>query len=89
MYGNILLAGIGEKPTGFDIKKETILNSMIRYPGDKLCYELTDQNGIKTKFIPLYRVEEETYSVYLDLSTEKNGRKVFSFAKDGSSAYDA
>lgn len=87
MYGNILLAAIGENPAFLGITKENILDNIQRWPGENLCYELTDKNGAKTKFIPLYRVEEEIYTVYIDLSAEKGERKEFTCAEDGRSAY--
>ncbi|RCW64275.1 hypothetical protein [Saliterribacillus persicus] len=39
------------------------------------------------KFIPLYRVEGEEYTVFLNWSGSLIDGSTFSFAKDGSTAY--
>lgn len=39
------------------------------------------------KFIPLFRVEEEEYTVYFDQTGNSLEENNFSFAKDGSTAY--
>lgn len=47
-----------------------------------------DVLGNQVKFILIFRIEEEEYMVYLKLKGDLNHKSRFSFAKDGSAAYE-
>ncbi|WP_339843823.1 hypothetical protein MKY42_18420 [Paenibacillus sp. FSL W7-1088] len=90
MYGSILLAQLGQSALLKGINEHNIHERFIRMPQDQLAFAAEDEEGHQAQFIPLFRVEEETYSVYLDLELEKDpsADKRFSIAEVGSAAYE-
>ncbi|MEK3794434.1 beta-L-arabinofuranosidase domain-containing protein [Paenibacillus sp. FSL R7-0204] len=87
MYGSILLAQMGQAAHLQDLSAVTMNSKFTRLPSELLEFEVVDLLGHPVKFIPLYRIEEEVYTVYLDLKGELNPDSLFSAAKDGSTAY--
>ncbi len=89
MYGNVLIAKVGDDPhlNGITFRKlqEKFAS---RIQGGELEVFVEDEEGRQARFIPLYRVEEESYSVYLDWSGHAEPYRRFSFAADGSAAYE-
>jgi DUF1680 family protein len=64
LYGRILLAQLGE-PTRLDgVTHENVGNKFTRTTDAQLAFS-ADAGPGRVKFIPLYRVENENYSVYL------------------------
>jgi DUF1680 family protein len=64
LYGRILLAQLGE-PTRLDgVTNENVGNKFTRTTDAQLAFS-ADAGPGRVKFIPLYRVENENYSVYL------------------------
>lgn len=87
MFGPILLAQIGPYKPLKGIADCTINERPGRLQTDRLEFALEDELGDQLRFIPLFRVEEEQYSVYLDVQGGAHSTERFSFAKDGSRAY--
>lgn len=90
MYGNVLLAEIGDdRPlTGLSQRNPHEMLSSRRIDG-RVEFYFEDEEGTEARFIPLFRVEEEAYSVYRDWGGDDSGSyRRFSFAADGSSAYE-
>lgn len=88
MNGNVLLAGLAESRLPEGINDSNIGERFVRTSSDALEFVMDDRKGERISFVPLYRVEEETYTVYYDLHPtlpRSNGR--FYFAQDGSAAY--
>lgn len=88
MFGSILLAQIGPNKLLKGISIRNINENFVKLEKDRLEFVVDDGQGNKVIFIPLYRVEEEEYTVYLDLTGNSLQNNSFSFAKDGSSAYE-
>ncbi|MDQ0115510.1 beta-L-arabinofuranosidase domain-containing protein [Paenibacillus harenae] len=89
MYGNVLLAGLAGSCLPKGITDEDIGERFVRTSPDMLKFAVDDGHVEQISFVPLYRIEEETYTVYHDLDhtlPRSNGR--FSFAQDGSAAYE-
>ncbi|MBB6734740.1 beta-L-arabinofuranosidase domain-containing protein [Cohnella zeiphila] len=88
MYGSVLLAQVGGNPLkGITVQK--LHDKFVKLESDRLELAVDDEQGNQTKFIPLYRVEEEEYTVYLNLTGNHVSNNGFSYAKDGRSAYTA
>lgn len=87
MYGNILLAQIGETSSLQGINQQNIEKKLKRVSERKLLFEMESEGRKIVRFIPLFRVEEETYTVYMDLTGTSITREAFSFAENGSAAY--
>ncbi|GMK46438.1 glycosyl hydrolase [Paenibacillus glycanilyticus] len=64
MYGNILLAQVGHQRIQEDITDSNLLEKFIQLPTVDLAFSVEGHREMK--FIPLYRVEEEEYTVYSD-----------------------
>jgi DUF1680 family protein len=87
MYGKILLAQIGQEEYLCGVNDENINQMLTRAPSKQLSF-VSDINGKRSmEFIPLFKVEDEVYSVYMKLNDNFSQNKNFTFAKDGSSAY--
>lgn len=87
MFGKVLLAQLEPDAILKGISNRNVHEKFIRLEKDKLEFSVDDEQGNRVKFIPLFRVEEEEYSVYLDFKGDSNPNGRFSFAKDGSAAY--
>lgn len=87
MYGNILLANIEENSGLSHISCDDISEKMVKLEKDELEFVLKDNEKNVARFIPLFRVEEETYTVYMDVTGDFLNNK-FSSARDGSAAYE-
>jgi DUF1680 family protein len=87
-YGNVLLAKVGDDPylNGITVRKLQEKFASRIQEGD-LEVLVEDDDGRQARFVPLYKVEEEPYSVYLDWSGQEESYFGFSFAADGSAAY--
>lgn len=88
MYGNILLAALGDLRFLPGIDESSLISRIKRLPSEELAFELTDNEGKRNIFVPLFRIEDETYTVYLNLSGKQENVTDFSFAKDGQCAYE-
>lgn len=86
MYGNILLAGIGENQSIRDISNNNINTKFKSNKKDELEF-VFEEGENKIRFIPLYRIEEEVYTVYMDITGTSLANDKFIFAVDGSAAY--
>ncbi|MFC0470168.1 beta-L-arabinofuranosidase domain-containing protein [Halalkalibacter kiskunsagensis] len=88
MFGNVLLAQIGQTSPLKGITNRNINETFVKLQKDRLEFAVDDDQGNKVTFIPLYKVEEKEYTVYLDLTGTLSQNSSFSFAKDGSAAYE-
>jgi len=88
MYGKILLAQIGQNQYLAEITNENINEKVIKSQNRQLSFAMIDNEGKTVVFIPLFRVEEEVYTVYLNLKGNTSQNDKFTFAKDGSGAYE-
>lgn len=88
MYGNILLAQIGREKRFIDISNDNFTEKLVKSQKNMLEFVLKDDHGNSATFKPLFRVENEEYSVYLDLTECSSQNSHFSFARDGSAAYE-
>lgn len=88
MYGSILLAQLGEKTILKGIAEGNLHEKIVRIPQEQLAFAAESEQGDQVRFIPLFRVEEEQYSVYLDLKNDSSGVQRFSMAEVGSAAYE-
>ncbi len=84
-YGSVLLAAVDAEPSLTGIRQEDLLARIRRTEERELRLELTDLAGKVTELIPLYRVEDQSYTVYLNLGNEKE--TAFQKAADGQGAY--
>ncbi|MCM3626196.1 glycoside hydrolase family 127 protein [Paenibacillus glycanilyticus] len=90
MYGSILLAMVGQDRLPEGVLESNLLEKLIKLPTEQLEFAVDDDRDSQVRFIPLYGVEEEEYTVYLDWKSEGMPQySSFSGAKDGSSAYEA
>ncbi len=85
-YGSVLLARIDDGDWS-GIAADRLADRLVKRSGDRLAFEGTDEQGNTATFLPLFRVEDETYSVYWDWEGDAAKRSLFSHAKDGSAAY--
>ncbi|MGB8452057.1 MAG: beta-L-arabinofuranosidase domain-containing protein [Anaerocolumna sp.] len=85
-YGKIVLAQIGEGRLTQGINVENLKEKLVKNSTGQLsfCYE---EKGEAVTLIPLFRVEEEEYSVYFDLNKPASIAGDFKFAQDGKEAY--
>lgn len=88
MYGNVLLAQLGSEQKLVGISKENLLSRFVKCEKNQLEFVLTDDLGHKAAFKPLFRIEQEQYSVYLDLAGRSSHKRRFMPATDGSAAYE-
>lgn len=95
-YGNVLDASMqnGHIPDGLIPAGHGIMpQKLIRGPHAELEFISVDERERQMRYIPLFRVEDETYSVYMDrigtansipsLGAAKNERAAYSIASDG------
>lgn len=87
-YGSVLLARIDDGEWSGNAA-DRLADRLVKCSGDRLAFEATDEQGNVATFLPLFRVEDETYSVYWDWNGDAAKRSGFSPAKDGSAAYDS
>jgi len=85
MYGPILLAEIGSEEYIGEITNENINLILTKTNDEELTFSVVNNPSIK--FIPLFRVEEEKYTVYINNKKSKYSKRNFSKAEDGSGAY--
>lgn len=81
MYGKILLAQIGRNQGLKGITNRNINNRFVKLQKGLIEFHVIDDQVNTLKFIPLYRVQEEEYSVYMHISGDSmqhgNLRKTF------------
>lgn len=88
MYGNVLLARVGDDAPLRDIDDRNLEERVAgRMRDGRLEWFAKDEAGGEARFVPLYRVEEESYSVYMDWSGRAAPAPRYTLAADGSSAY--
>ncbi|MEC0125235.1 beta-L-arabinofuranosidase domain-containing protein [Paenibacillus pabuli] len=87
MYGTILLAQLGQAILPSGISEHHIIERMSRLPQQKLAFAIEDQEGQPVEFKPLFRIEEETYSVYVNWGDKPAADQRFSVAQVGIAAY--
>jgi len=87
-YGSIVLAQLGGMKQYIGITNENLNEKLVRCPTGELEFTMNDVCGNAAILKPLFRIEHEEYSVYLDFTGRSSQKNSFSFAKDGSSAYD-
>lgn len=85
MYGPILLAEIGDEEYIGEITNENINSILTQTNHEELTFSVVNDPNIK--FIPLFRVEDEKYTVYINNKNSKNNKRNFKEAEDGSGAY--
>lgn len=85
MYGSILLAEIGNEEYIGKITNENINSILAKTNDEELTFSVVDNLSIK--FIPLFRVEDEEYTVYINNKKSEDSKRNFSKAEDGSGAY--
>ncbi|SFF08813.1 hypothetical protein SAMN05216378_5049 [Paenibacillus catalpae] len=83
MYSNVLLARVGDDKPLKGISDRNLQEKFAIQEG-RLEVLIQDEEA---RFIPLFRVEEEIYSVYIDWSGHAVPELGFSFAADGRAAY--
>jgi uncharacterized protein len=88
MYGNVLLAQVGQSKCFKGISDNNINEKLIKTQNENLEFVMNDDEGNRIKFIPLFRIEEEVYTVYINLTGVSSHNSKFSFAKDGNAAYE-
>lgn len=67
MFGSILLAQLGHIQCLNGISNDNIDEKFIRLQNENLEFIMDDGQGSNVKFIPLFRVEEEEYTVYMKM----------------------
>ncbi|NLI61592.1 MAG: hypothetical protein GX375_09235 [Clostridiales bacterium] len=87
MYGKVLLAQVGGNQYLTGISDSNINQRFTKLDKGELEFVLDDE-GKERSFIPLFRIEEEVYTVYMDLTGSSQEKNNFTFAKDGSAAYE-
>jgi uncharacterized protein len=87
MYGKVLLAQIGQYQYLGEVSKENINKKLIRSHNQQLSFRMADMEGSCVEFLPLFRVEDEIYTVYMSLKDHIIPNRKTSVAKDGSGAY--
>ncbi|WP_336789607.1 beta-L-arabinofuranosidase domain-containing protein [Paenibacillus sp. MMO-177] len=88
LYGSVLLARVGDDKPLTGISDQNLEEKLAgRVKDGKLEVIVEDDRGTQARFIPLFRVEEESYSVYIDWSGLAAPERGFSFAADGRAAY--
>ncbi|OOM82269.1 hypothetical protein CLPUN_04080 [Clostridium puniceum] len=85
MYGPILLAELGSEEYIGEINNENINLVLSKTNDEELTFSVINNSSIK--FIPLFRVEDEKYTVYINNKKIRNIKRNFSKAEDGSGAY--
>lgn len=86
-YGNILLAQVGDKEYITEINERKINKVIKKSEDDKLEFYIENEQKEKIKFIPLFRIEDETYTVYINLTKSPVKERAYQQVKDGSEAY--
>ncbi len=71
-----------------DISNLNINDRILKRDSDKLEFYAADNQGNESMLIPLFRIEDEEDTVYIDLNKNAKEYSSFSFAKDGSTAYE-
>jgi len=87
MYGKVLLAQIGQIQYSGEVSKENINKKLIKSHNQQLSFTMADMEGNCVEFLPLFRVEDEVYTVYISLKDNIIPNRKTSVAKDGSGAY--
>jgi uncharacterized protein len=87
MYGPVLLAQIGNHRAMAGLSNRNLNEKVVKTQSERLAFSVMDDPDDEAAFIPLFRVEEEEYTVYLDLTGNAAVDRRFSYAKDGSTAY--
>ncbi|MBW5446521.1 hypothetical protein GE107_10665 [Cohnella sp. CFH 77786] len=87
MYGPVLLAQIRCNRAMAGLSNHNLNKKIIKTQSERLAFSVIDDTDDEETFIPLFRVEEEEYTVYLDVTGNAAVDRRFSFAKDGSMAY--
>lgn len=87
MYGNVLLAQIGREQFFEGITDKNVNEKLKIAEGRKLTFSMYCNEEKRIEFIPLFRVEDEVYTVYISQKIDSLQIKEFTTAKDGSSAY--
>jgi uncharacterized protein len=87
-YGSVLLARIDDGAWN-GVGASSLADRLVKRFGDRLAFDAADEQGNSATFLPLFRVEDETYSVYWDWDGDATKRSRFSHAKDGSTAYES
>ncbi|MFC4302154.1 hypothetical protein [Cohnella boryungensis] len=88
MFGSVLLAQVGGDKSLRGIMDGNINEKFVRSQTGRLEFVVEDEQGSQADFIPLFRVQDEQYSVYLDRSGHAAPYRRFTFAADGSAAYE-
>lgn len=86
-YGNILLAQLGNEGYIRNINNKNINKKLKRCNSEELKFFIND--GVKEDilFVPLYSVEDEIYTVYMNVIKNEDISNTFKRANDGSEAY--
>ncbi|TYP77480.1 beta-L-arabinofuranosidase domain-containing protein [Paenibacillus methanolicus] len=87
MYGPVLLARIGPNRPVSGLSERNLNHTIIKTDRDRLAFSIQHNSDDEALMIPLFRVEEEEYTVYLDLMEHAAEARQFTYAIDGSKAY--
>ena len=71
-----------------NISNLNINDKILKRDSDKLEFYAADNQGNQSMLIPLFRIEDEEHTVYIDFNENAKEYSSFSFAKDGSTAYE-
>lgn len=89
MFGSVLLAQINPDAAALqDLTSSNLHEKLTQMDKEDLAFVTRDSSDMPAKFIPLFRVEDEEYTVYLDLTGGTLPCQQFSYAPDGSYAYE-
>ncbi len=66
MFGPILLAQVGTPAQGLGLTPENLFQKLVRTTEETLSFSAFDGQGHPVRFLPLFRIEDETYTVYAD-----------------------
>ena len=87
-YGTILLAQVGDKEYVKEINSSNLNYVFLRSQEEQLEFYVNSDDGEKVRFIPLYMIEDEVYTVYINLSKKLEEKRLSEKVNDGSEAYD-
>lgn len=87
-YGTILLAQVGDKEYVKEINSSNLNYVFLRSQEEQLEFYVKSDDGEKVRFIPLYMIEDEVYTVYINLSKKLEEKRLSEKVNDGSEAYD-
>lgn len=86
-YGNILLAQLGDKEYIESIDYKNLNERLERDNYEELKFFINNGEKENILFIPLYMIEDQVYTVYMNIINNVNIDNSFKMVNDGSEAY--